>query len=447
VPAISAPAFQVPRTFATNAAAFGTTNTEAAIDPNLATPYVQQWNIGVEHTLRSVLFAVRYVGNHGTKLLREFDLNQVMIGAILPDFLHAQQNGFLAQKATGSFNAAYNPAIAGSVPLPFFATLSGGGSLANSTIESYIQTGQVATLADNYYTSGLTGSAAPFYRSPYGQGMNLLTNFSNSTYNGLQLEANRQFARGLQFQTNFTWSKALSDAAGNTSNDSEPFLDINNTKLERSREAAFDVARVFKANVAYELPSGQGRGPALRALTGGWRVAGIFGAQTGAPFSVNSGSLGTLNRAARSANNEADTSLSGSQSQNLFGFYQTGNGPYFIAPSAIGPDGRGAASAGATPFAGQVFFNPGAGTVGTLQRNYFTGPSIRSLDMAASKTFPLGEKAAAELRVDAENVFNHPTFVIGDQNINSTTFGKITGTGMDLSQPRRLLTVGLFVRF
>ncbi len=452
VPTIPTPAFQVPRTFANNVATFGLSNAEATVDPNLVTPYVQQWSVGVEHSVKSMLFAVRYVGNHGTKLLRAFDENQVLINAILPDFKNAQNNGFLAQRATGSFNATYNPNIAGSVPLPYFATLASGGLLTNSTVAGLIQTGQVGTLADTYYTNNLLGSAAPVYRGAYGQGMNLMTNFSNSTYNGLQIEANRRFANGLQFQTNFTWSKALSDSAGNTQTNFEPFLDMNNASLERSREAAFDVNKVFKANFSYALPFGRGHRLSsnnflISHVIEGWRVAGIFGDQTGSPFSITSGSRGTLNRTARSTNNTATTTLSGDALQNIIGFYETPNGPYFVAQSAIGPDGRGVATDGATPFNGQVFFNPAPGTVGALQRNYFTGPMIRSFDATASKITKITERVSAELRVDASNVFNHPTFTIGDQNINSTSFGKITGTGAALSTSRRLLTVSATVNF
>ena len=389
---------KVPRTFADNVATFGLANGQAMIDPNLVTPYVQQWNIGLEHSVHSTLFAVRYVGNHGTKLLRAFDLNQVIISNILPDFLKAQNNGFLAQKATGSFNATYNPAIPGSVPLPYFNSLALGGNLTNATISGLIQTGQVASLADSYYNSPTPylANVAPVYESPYGQGMNLMTNFSNSSYNGLQLEANRRFARSFQFQSNFTWSKALSDTAGNTQTNFEPFLDINNTGPERSREASFDVNKVFKMNGSWELPFGTGHAISphiflIRSAIEGWRLAGIFGSQSGAPFSITSGSRGTLNRGARSTNNEASTTLSGDALQSLIGFYETPNGPYFIAQSAIGPDGRGVANDGSAPFTGQVFFNPAAGTVGSLQRNYFTGPHITSLDMMMSRTVKVRE--------------------------------------------------------
>ena len=50
------------------------------IDPNLKTPYVQQWTLGIEHEIMAnTAVEVRYVGNRGTKLLRGNDLNQVRI--------------------------------------------------------------------------------------------------------------------------------------------------------------------------------------------------------------------------------------------------------------------------------------------------------------------------------------------------------------------------------
>ncbi len=453
LPAIAAPTLKVPRTFADNVVAAGLTNAQAAIDPNLVTPYVQQWNLGVEHSWKSTVLAVRYVGNHGTKELRAFDLNQVLIGAVLPDFRTAQNNGFLAQAKNGSFNPAYNPAIPGSAPMPYFAQMA-STLLTNSTILSAIQTGAVGTFADTLYTGRLLGTAAPVYTSPYGQGMNLMTNFSNSSYNGLQLEATRRFSKGLQFQANFAWSKALSDAAGDTTTNFEPFLDNANTKLERSREADFDVNRIFKANFSYALPIGPGHNLRadnfiLRRVTEGWQVSGIFAWQTGSPFSITSGSRGTLNRSSRSTNNEANPLVFGSALTDLMGFYMTGNGPYYIAQSAINPvDGRGASTDGVAPFVGQAFSNPAPGTVGALQRNFFTGPSIRSFDASMAKNTKINERVGLEIRMDVENAFNHPTFLIGDQSINSTTFGKIvTASGTGLSQSRRLVTLQATVSF
>jgi hypothetical protein len=38
------------------------------------------------------------------------------------------------------------------------------------------------------------------------------------------------------------------------------------------------------------------------------------------------------------------------------------------------------------------------------------------------------ERHAIELRMEGNNVINHPTFFAGDQNINSVTFGVISQT-------------------
>jgi outer membrane receptor protein involved in Fe transport len=49
----------------------------SVLDPNLRTPYMQQWNLTVEKALRSVgTMSLSYVGSKGTKLIRAYDLNQ-----------------------------------------------------------------------------------------------------------------------------------------------------------------------------------------------------------------------------------------------------------------------------------------------------------------------------------------------------------------------------------
>ncbi len=73
------------------------------INPNLKTPYDQQFVLSIEHEIKGTIIEVRLLGDHATKLLRGFDLNQINItsNGFLGDFLKAQSNGFLAQKQTG----------------------------------------------------------------------------------------------------------------------------------------------------------------------------------------------------------------------------------------------------------------------------------------------------------------------------------------------------------
>ena len=154
------PAFKRERTYADQldvslgSAAF-------AIDPDIRQPHVHEISVGVMRELPwSLAGEARYVGTFGRGLWRGIDLNQTNPrGAFQDDFLRARTNGFLALQATGVFNPAFNPAIAGSQPLTVIPTF-GGGFLTNATVRGLIQTGQVAALADLYTTSAGPAIAA-----------------------------------------------------------------------------------------------------------------------------------------------------------------------------------------------------------------------------------------------------------------------------------------------
>ena len=235
LPAIPAPAFQVPTSFATQY----NLNTEVyytLINPNLKTPYDQQFVLSIQHEIRGTIIEARFLGDHATKLLRGFDLNQQNItsNGFLGDFKKAQSNGFLALAQSGTFNPAYNPRIPGSQPLPVFAQLAGAGMLRDPTVDTLIQNGEAGELAFQYTVNGENGKLQ-FYQNPNVLSAVYLDNFSNSEDDQLQLEARRRFQNGLQFQTNYVFSKWLTDAAGLSQSRFEPFEDINNTGLERAR--------------------------------------------------------------------------------------------------------------------------------------------------------------------------------------------------------------------
>ena len=117
-----------------------------------------------------------------------------------------------------------------------------------------------ASWATTLQTNGMNGSVN-FYQNPNALGTDLLTNYSSSSYNSLQLEARHQMRSGLSFEANYTFSKVLSDADGDVQSRLQHFLDINNPGIERSR-ANFDLTHMIKADGFYELPFGKGH-PAL----------------------------------------------------------------------------------------------------------------------------------------------------------------------------------------
>jgi hypothetical protein len=450
LPAIPVPTFQVPITVAQNYAN-NPFNTVGLIDPNLRKPYVQQYSVGIEHEYKGTVYAARYVGNHTVGAYRAFDFNQVNInaGGFLQDFLRAQNNGFLALKANPArgFLPAYNAGIAGSQPLPVFAQLGSKGALTNGDVINLIETGQVGELASFYQTNGYnSNNTVPFFANPNALGADMLTNFSSASYNSLQLEARRRTRSGLSFQANYTWSKVLSDADGDSQTRFQNLLDINNPKLERSR-ANFDLTHMIKASGFYELPFGKGRlvhANHLDRVIGGWTVGTAMVWQSGAPFSILSG-YGTLNRASssRSYYNSADTSLQGSALFNAVSFRMTGNGPLIVPPSAINTDGTGVNGPEQAPYAGQIFYNPAAGTLGTLQKRMFDGPWTFGMDASLMKKMQITERHDLEFRMEAFNALNHATFYVGDQNINSTTFGVISS----MFFPARVVQFGLTYSF
>lgn len=408
------------------------------IDPKLRAPYLQQWNLGIQRQLgwRTVVEA-RYVGNKGTKLLRAFDFNQIIIreNGFLEDSIRARDNGLLALEAVGFFDPSYNPMVEGSQPLTVYPRLFGGGYLQFPVVGNLIRQGQIGQLAALYVLNGINeGTDVVFRRNQNAFVSDLVTNYSNSSYHGLQLEVRRRSARGVQFQGNYSFSKVLTDSSG-TQVRFDPFLDIEQPHLERAR-ATFDLTHRFTANGVWDLPLGSSN-PLLR----GWTVSAIALWQSGAPLSVYS-RRGTLNRSARSFQNTATTSLTKDQLDDVLRFRMTDDGPFFVAASAINPrDNSGVGIDGEEPFAGQVFFHPGPGEVGTLQRRLFSGPRAFTADFAVNKETRISESQVVRAGVRIENVFNHPTFFAGNQSLDSTQFGRITST---MFGPRR---IELFVRY
>jgi hypothetical protein len=452
LPTINTPTFTVPRTFQSNYA-LSTTTSFGMADPNLRSPYVQQWNLGIQHEFKSIYLEARYVGNHATKLLRALDLNQININAdgFLPDFLRAQQNGNLALARTGTFNPAYDPTIPGSQVLTVFPQMPNGGNLTNATNRTYLQQGAVADMAFNYQSTSANGPVN-FMPNPYAASLRYMTNFSNSTYNGLQLEARTREHHGLTLYANYTFSKVLSDAVSGSDNNNqgryEPLMDNNNPDLAKSR-ALFDINQVERFNFVYRVPIGEGHmlsvKPIDRFVLSGWNMSGIFNRQSGFPYSVCSG-IGTFNRNSNLATNQCNTvntPLNLGQLQNVLRFEMTPKGPYMVDASALNPSFQ-AAVAGGAPFAGQDFFTPAAGTIGTLGQRIFSGPYDTTFDFGIFKVTKINERNSLTLRLEGTNILNHPSFTLGgDQTVTSTTFGKITST----YAARRQMQVTLAYRF
>jgi hypothetical protein len=433
IPIVPVPSFQLPQTSLEN---FRQNNAFAlfTFDPNLRVPYVQQWNIGAQHEiLKDTVLEARYVGNRGTKLTRAIDINQQRIFA----------NGFFQdfQRAMFNFNncgGRVNPTAAQCAnrqPLQLLPSF-GAFALNQATFLTSVRQGEPARALDFYITNkafffsgfggeafGSTQTINPYLPNPSTYVADYVGNGAYSNYNALQVEVRRRYNNGFDFQANYTWSKALTDYEGSSTN-FLGLLDLTLGDEVEKRRANNDLTHVFKANSGYELPFGSGKrwvnNGFLSTVLGGIKLTGIFKAQTGRPISFIS-ARGTLNRTGRSGNNSVNSTLTIEELQERTGLFFD---PTTGAPLMFDPD-----------FIANrltLLSNPAAGTVGSLQLTPVSGPGYWNLDMGLIKRTPISENVNIEFRMEVFNVFNHTNFFITStalpQNINAATFGQITET-------------------
>lgn len=451
------PPFAVPQSQYKNfLASFSSTGGSGiyAIDPNLKSPYVQQWSFGIQRELSPAMaLEVRYVGNHATGMYRGNDMSQPDVTpALLAEFQQAATNLSIctANRAACTGSATGTPrfdnrGLAGQGPLPVLERINFPTSFYSSTtftnpfLAGQQAPGQFWFLVSNNCTQQfLTGAgckglgALPanfFLANPLTAFDRTFTNGMSSSYNALQTELRRRLARGLQFGANYTWSKVLSNS-GITGSQSEldPTLDFRQPRYSRTR-ADFDIRHTFHFNGVYELPVGRGRRWISSGIFGkvleGWQTGGLWTSRSGIPMTLAS-ALGTINRTGNSGTNPA-VALGGSDRAvcSSIGVYKDpAKGALYLPANYITFSGTGS-SLGANS---AVLANASPGSLG--EHGLYkacSGPNLHQIDMNFVKKTKLGERVTFELRAEMFNIFNHPNFSVSPTvNINSSGFGTLT---------------------
>ena len=82
------------------------------------------------------------------------------------------------------------------------------------------------------------------------------------------------------------------------------------------------------------------------------------------------------------------------------------------------------------------FFVPAAGEPSNIGRNFFTGPPLFNLDLTLGKRFSFDETRNLEIRVEAQNATNTPSFAVPDANLilTSGSFGQVLGNTVSTSR-------------
>lgn len=443
---LQTPAFLVPITDRQNIL-LNSNNGLWAIDPNLRTPYVQQWNVGFEREIfKNTAFEIRYVGNRAVKVWRAVDFNEVNIfeNGFLQEFINAQRN--LA--ARGGTNFA--PGCATCVPTPIldrffngFASTSTSG-YQSSTFISNLNNNNVGTMASTLafntaYRANRENSALGipmnfFVANPNAAFARGLSNDAFSNYNALEIEVRRRFSNGLQFQADYTWSKAMGnavDAQGNNQSDLVSFRTLRDKKLDYRRSTQ-DQTQRFVANAVYDLPFGNGKtflnssNGIVDRIIGGWTIGSIVTWATGPPWFVASGRA-TFNSFNPGTNPAQLAGMSFEEFKKNVGLFKTPAGVFFINPDLL--------DITTNPLTGKVatsrlkaglMTTPLPGTFGNFPLNSLNAPNYFNVDLSLIKRIPITEGIRLEFKISAINAFNIANFIYGTQNFDATNFGVIT---------------------
>ena len=90
------------------------------------------------------------------------------------------------------------------------------------------------------------------------------------------------------------------------------------------------------------------------------------------------------------------------------------------------------------------FSAPGAGQFGNSGRNFFIGPHYFELDASLLKRISINERMKLEIRADATNLTNTPSFAAPTTDITSSIFGRIRNS---LSSSSRKIQIGAKIHF
>jgi hypothetical protein len=277
-----------------------------------------------------------------------------------------------------------------------------------------------------------------------------VTQFStgaNSHYNGLQLNATKRLAHGLQGQINYTFSRCMDEVSngGLLQFSAGALLTPLPGNLARDYGPCdYDVRHNLTGEYVYQLPL-KTRSRRLGYALNGWQVSGTVVWHSGLPFSVLSTPYSAKrNGIVQGGGPQFASALPGVplyERNPIPGVTQLGT-IQWLNPNAflstVDPS-TGACNGGDTPQNCQF---------GSLGRNALRGPDFFWSDFYLTKWFLLSERLKLRFEGQFFNVFNHPNFGlpsvvlagIPGKASTQTGFGAFTYT---VSPPTGLLGVGL----
>ena len=208
----------------------------------------------------------------------------------------------------------------------------------------------------------------------------------NTNFNALLATLSRRYSNGLQFATNYRFSKSIDTL----SYEGPGFVTNQTFPQQQSTERGpsdFDSKHYWNASIVYDLPFYRKQNNVLGKVLGGLSISSVLTYHTGFPWTPVTG---------QSVSTPGGPSLSPTRPVAYFG--------------GAGMDTSNNAFINLTNFAGggAKYFDITHGGFPGIGRNSFRGPNFLGNDFSLMKQtkMPFGEQAKLELRINLYNAFN-----------------------------------------
>ena len=314
--------------------------------------------------------------------------------------------------------------------------LTAFGSVAQSLVVLNSKVGSAVANAAGIaapYT-GFSGTVAQALR-PYPQ-YNVIDTYAgqgdhsgHSTYNALILKFQKRYTNGLVLQSSYVFSKLLTDS--DSAWGAGYAVDQFNRGLEKSI-GQYDVTHDFKFAAVYDLPFGKGRKYLTHGaggwIAGGWRVSSINLYASGTPVGISTSYTTPIY-----APGDASATRQPAYVTSYDGWQPSYSGKFdpsvdkFFTPFGTGPFPNQGSGTGLNLIGNSTRYNPKLRLFPNLTEN-----------LSVTKTFPVHESVRLEFRAEAFNAFNRVRFGTGSTQLQSQSFGVLTGSASQLNTPRNL---------
>ena len=247
---------------------------------------------------------------------------------------------------------------------------------------------------------------------PYPQYSSIFNNFNDtgaSLYNAMQIQVEKRYTNGLSFLVSYNLSRMMTNTGSGFSSFASASLNKNNLAAEWS-VAGNDQPEMVNIAATYELPIGPGKAflskkTFVNSLLGGWQISPLFQYASGTPLQVQV--------AGNPLFNQVDT---------------PSNRPNIVPgqPFEIGSYTTDVKQ-GLPVLNKAAFSDPGLYAIGNEPR-YVSGMRNQfnaNENIAASKSFAIGEHVRAKFEMEFFNLFNRTIFGGPNTNYEDPNFGLV----------------------